>query len=99
MKLENTLAWANSSTLMKRDRGYEDSKKLAQPFNRKCVALLGFYLLYLIYGWITEWVTGARSLNLSPEYLKGIGVTLLSLKLLGEVGLFDRFFKRQPKKL
>jgi hypothetical protein len=56
-------------------------------------------VLYLIHGWITEWVTGARSLNLSPEYLKGMGVTLLSLKLLGEAGLFNRFFKRQPKKL
>ena len=86
-------------TLMRRDRGYEDSKKLAQPFNRKCIAVAGFYLLYLVHGWITEWFTGARSLNLSPAYLKGMGVTLLCLKLLGEAGLFDRFFKRRPTKL
>jgi Family of unknown function (DUF6498) len=92
-----TYAFVLVRTFMKRDRGYEDSKTLAQPFNKKCFALVGFYMLYLIHGWITEWVTGARSLNLSPEYLKGMGVTLLSLKLMGEAGLFDRFFKRRPK--
>jgi len=86
-------------TLMKRDRGYEDSKKLAQPFNRKCVAVVAFYMLYLIHGWITKWFTGARALNLSPAYVRGMGVTLLVLKLLGEVGLFDRRFKRRPTAL
>ena len=92
-----TYAFVLVRTLLKRDRGYEDSKKLAQPFNRKCIAVAGFYFLYLIHGWITEWFMGAKSLNLSPGYLKGMGVTLLVLKLLGEAGLFDRFFKRPTK--
>ncbi len=94
-----TYAFVLGRTLKKRDRGYEDSKKLARPFNRKCIAVAGFYVLYLIHGWITEWFTGARSLNLSPGYLKGMGVTLLTLKLLGEAGLFDRFFKRRPTQI
>jgi hypothetical protein len=90
-------ALALGRTLLKRDRGYEDSKRLAQPFSRKCVAVAAFYVLYLVHGWITEWFTGGRSLNLSPGYVKGMGTTLLSLKLLGEVGLFDHLSKRQTE--
>ena len=78
-------------TLAQRDYGSGYSKRLALPFNRKCVALAGFYMLFLIHGWIREWTTGARTLNLSAEYLKGMGTTLLSLKLLAELGLFDHF--------
>jgi Family of unknown function (DUF6498) len=81
--------------LVKRDQG--DSQRLALQFNRKMFVVLGFYVLYLIHGWIREWSTGAQSLNLSPEYLKGMGLTLLALKLLAECGLFDRFAKRKPK--
>jgi hypothetical protein len=86
-------------TLIKRDYGLESSKDLALPFNRKCLALVGFYMLYLIHGWIWEWTTGARSLNLSTVYLKGMGMTLLLLKLLAELGLFDHLFKRKPKQI
>jgi hypothetical protein len=83
-------------TLAKPDRGLADSNRMAQPFNRKCLILLGFYVIYLVHGWIREWITGAR-LNLSPAYLKGMGMTLLSLKLLAELAVFDRFVKRRPK--
>jgi hypothetical protein len=84
-------------TLVKRDYGLQDSKSLVLPFNKKCLTLVGFYMLWLIQGWIREWTTGARSENLSPEYLKGMATTLLSIKLLIEVGLLDRFFTRRSK--
>ena len=84
-------------TLTKPDRGLADSNRLARPFNRKCFILLGCYVLFLVHGWVREWTTGAR-LNLSPTYVKGMGTTLLSLKLLAELALFDRFFKRRSKK-
>ncbi len=83
-------------TLAKSDRGLADSNRLAQPFNRKTFILVGFYALYLVHGWIREWTTGAR-LNLSPAYLKNMGMTLLSLKLLAELAVFDRLFKRRSR--
>lgn len=77
-------------TFARPDRGLAESNSLAEPFNRKCFILAGFYALFLVHGWIREWATGAR-LNLSPAYLKGMGMALLSLKLLAELGVLDRF--------
>ncbi len=82
-------------TLARPDRGLGDHH-LSHLFNRKGMALLGFYAIHLVHGWIWEWTTGARP-NLSPEYLKRMGLTMLSLKLLVELGLFDRVFKRRPR--
>jgi hypothetical protein len=83
-------------TLSKPDRGSSDSTRLSKPFNRKCVVVLGLYMLFLIHGWIREWTTGAR-LNITPEYLKGMGIVLLMLKFLVELVLLDPPFKRQTK--
>jgi hypothetical protein len=83
-------------TFAKPDRGLSESNNLTKPFNRKCFILLGFYVLFLVHGWIGEWTTGAQ-LNVSPAYLKGMGMALLSLKLLAELGVLDRLFpRRQP---
>ena len=83
-------------TLAKSDHGLNDSTNLAKPFNRKCVMVAGFYALMLIHGWIREWASGTR-LNLSAEYLKGMGVALLFLKFFAELGLFDWFVRRRQK--
>lgn len=78
------------------DRGLEDAKQIGLAFNRKSIVIAGFYILFLIHGWISEWITGARSIDLSSAYLKSMGVTLLCLKLLVELGVFDRLLK--PRK-
>lgn len=78
------------------DRSLEDAKQIGLAFNRKSIVIALFYMLFLFHGWISEWMTGAHSINLSPAYLKGMGVALLCLKLLVELGVFDRFLK--PRK-
>ena len=81
--------------LTNRQIGPRALEKVSMLFNRKCFIIVGFYVLFLVHGWIREWTTGARSLNLSPTYIKAMGVTLLFLKLLAEQGLFDKLFKRR----
>ena len=81
------------STLTKPDRGSGNSAALSKPFNRKCVVIVGFYCAFLIHGWIREWTTGAK-LDLTPGYLRLMGIALLLLKTLAELGLFD-FWRRK----
>jgi hypothetical protein len=80
----------------KQNYGPEDSKQIGMLFNKKAFVIVGFYVLFLVHGWISEWITGARSINLSSAYLRGMGATLLCLKLLVELGIFDRLLK--PRK-
>jgi hypothetical protein len=87
------------TTLTKRGAGIRALENVALLFNRRCFVILGFYILFLIHGWIREWTTGARSLSLSSSYLKAMGVALLFLKMLAEAGLFDRFFKRRANRI
>jgi len=81
-------------TLSKPDRGFNNSVDLSKPFNRKCVVVLGIYLIFLVHGWVREWFFGAK-LDMTPEYLKAMGVVLLLLKFLVELGLFDPRPKRR----
>jgi hypothetical protein len=78
-------------TLAKRDYGSEDSNSIALQYGRRAWVVLGLYAILMFH----YHFTGARSLNLSRAYLKGMGVILIALKLLAEAGLFDRFFKRR----
>jgi hypothetical protein len=71
-------------TLCKRDFGFADSNDLAMLFHRKCFVVLGIYVLFMVYGWIREWTTGARSIEVSPGYLKMMGLALVVLKFAGE---------------
>ena len=67
---------------------------MAVSFLRKAFVVLGLYVLFLVHGWIREWTTGART-ELSPGYLKALGIALITLKLIIEAGFVDRFVKRR----
>src|SRR5579859_3195374 len=54
--------------LANRQLGPRALMKVAVLFNRKCFIIAAFYVLFLVHGWVWEWSTGARSLNLSPTY-------------------------------
>lgn len=75
----------------------QDTEALALPLNRKAGIVLALYVLMLLQGWIREWTTGAR-LNVTPTYLKGMGVTLITLKLLVDLGVADQIFKRRRQR-
>jgi len=82
-------------TLAKQDYGLEESRHVVQLYMRKSIVILGIYALLMF----QYHLTGARRLNLTSAYLKWMGMILLSLKLLAEAGLFDRFCKPRPKRI
>lgn len=80
-------------TLRKPNYGLEEAKNVNRLYARKSFVIIGLYLVLMCnYHW-----TGATRINLSPAYLKGMGLLLLTLKLIAEFGGFDRFFKRRQK--
>lgn len=81
------------NTLRKPDYGLAESKKVEGQFCRKAGVVLGIYAVLMFhYHW-----TGAQKLDLSPAYLKAMGMLLLTFKLIAELGFFDWIFKRGAK--
>jgi hypothetical protein len=81
------------TTLRKPNYGLEEARNVEQQFARRSFAILGLYAVLMFhYHW-----TGAHHLNLSPAYLKAMGMLLLTFKLIAEFGVLDRLFKRLPK--
>ncbi|HTH48222.1 MAG TPA: hypothetical protein VMB21_11975 [Candidatus Limnocylindria bacterium] len=74
----------------------QEANSLEMPLARKAGIVLALYALMLLHGWIREWTTGTK-LNVTPTYLKGMGVTLITLKLLVDLGVADRIFKRRMR--
>ncbi len=80
-------------TLRKPNYGLEESRNVDRLFARKSFVIIGLYLVLMChYHW-----TGATRINLSPAYLKTMGLLLLTFKLFAEFGGFDRLFKRRQK--
>jgi hypothetical protein len=80
-------------TLRKPNYGLEESRNVDRLFARKSFVIIGLYLVLMCqYHW-----TGATRINLSPTYLKAMGLLLLIFKLVAEFGIFDGLFKRRRK--
>ena len=82
-------------TIIKKNHGYEDSEKVMFQFGRKSWVIIGLYLVLML----QYHFTGARQLNLTPGYLKCMGMVLLVFKLLAELGILDRLVHRQSKQM
>ncbi len=81
------------TTLRRRNYGLEEARNVEQQFGRRSFVILGIYAVLMFhYHW-----TGARKLDLSPTYVKAMGMLLLALKLMAEFGGLDRFFKRRSR--
>lgn len=82
-----------ANTLWKPNYGLEESRNVELQFGRRSFVILGIYAVLMFH----YHLTGARKLDLSPTYLKAMGMLLLIFKLIAEFGGLDRFFKRRPK--
>src|SRR2546430_11347250 len=78
-----------------RDYRVVGSNVVSVQFGRKMWVVLALYVIFLLHGWVREWTTGARSLDLSSAYIKGMGVLLLALKFMVELGVFDKLANRR----
>jgi hypothetical protein len=80
-------------TLRKSNHGWEEAGNVEAQFCRRSLVILGLYLVLMF----QYHLTGARKMDLSPAYLKAMGVLLLGFKLITELGGLDWCFRRRRK--
>jgi hypothetical protein len=81
------------ATLSKRFHGVEDINETEIQFGRRSMTVLGLYAILMFqYHW-----TGAHTLDVSPAYLKEMGIALVSIKVFAEAGFLDRLITRRVR--
>jgi hypothetical protein len=85
-----SFAYFFGSTIAKRNYGIDDNGYVGMQFSCRMIVVLGLYLVLLLHGLLS----GGHLSPISPAYLKGMGITLITLKIATEAFLFYRILKK-----
>ncbi len=80
-------------TLRQPQHGAGEARQVDLQFARRSGVVLVLYAVLMLH----YHFSGAQQLNITPAYLKAMGLILLTAKLMAELGGMDRFFMRRKK--